>query len=416
VPGFGDKLRRERESRDVPLADVARRTRIGIQYLEALERGDFDGLPGRRGFGKLYIRLYAELFGFDPEPVISEYDRERRERDTPSDAGAHVEPERPRRVRFVPRARKSPTAESTTQPPTPVAEKPVPDATTSATPAAEPAGPPLDPPDAVTPASMEPVTEPSEPAVPCERDPAPETAPPEPSALTMEQTGPSVTGGSPSWKWRIAGGAVALVVLGIFGIALEMRTSRPVEPPAPELLAATGAMAPSAESRPERDDVKTAEDDAAPRGGSASAPAPQVKPTESPSREPSLSSAPPAGTANRSMDSQPLEVSEFELGTRVVDHRLVDVRREFEEGTVASFLTRVRGGAPGQTIYHAWIREGRLVQRIELQLGGSNWRTHSRKTLWGTGDWAVKAQDRNGRVLARVEFHCKSAGVPGSGR
>ena len=45
-----------------------------------------------------------------------------------------------------------------------------------------------------------------------------------------------------------------------------------------------------------------------------------------------------------------------------------------------------------------------MVQTIELELGGSHWRTHSRKTLWHTGHWSVEVQDAAGRVLARSEF------------
>jgi hypothetical protein len=44
------------------------------------------------------------------------------------------------------------------------------------------------------------------------------------------------------------------------------------------------------------------------------------------------------------------------------------------------------------------------MQSLDLELGGPHWRTHSRKTLWGRGNWVAEAQDLNGRVLAWATF------------
>ena len=64
------------------------------------------------------------------------------------------------------------------------------------------------------------------------------------------------------------------------------------------------------------------------------------------------------------------------------------------------------GGGPGDTIRHVWTREGKWMGSHELNIGGTHWRTQSRKTLWGTGKWAVEARDADGNVLARAEFTC----------
>ena len=77
---FGHKLRHERESRNTRIQEVSARTNIGLDYLEALENNDFDALPGPRGFGKLYIRAYAEMLGFDPRSLIEAFEEERRKR------------------------------------------------------------------------------------------------------------------------------------------------------------------------------------------------------------------------------------------------------------------------------------------------------------------------------------------------
>lgn len=55
----GDKLRVAREAAGLTLADVASRTRITLRHLEAIEKTDFDALPGRTyvtGFARAYAR------------------------------------------------------------------------------------------------------------------------------------------------------------------------------------------------------------------------------------------------------------------------------------------------------------------------------------------------------------------------
>ncbi|HZN54291.1 MAG TPA: helix-turn-helix domain-containing protein, partial [Candidatus Polarisedimenticolaceae bacterium] len=77
MPTFGDLLRHERESRGRTIEDIASTSGIQQGFLEALERNDFDVLPGR-AFGKLYLRAYAEILDFDPRPLIDAYDKEQK--------------------------------------------------------------------------------------------------------------------------------------------------------------------------------------------------------------------------------------------------------------------------------------------------------------------------------------------------
>ncbi|MEO8251847.1 MAG: helix-turn-helix domain-containing protein [Chloroflexota bacterium] len=69
---LGEVLRTAREARFIDLARVERDTKIRVQYLSALERGDYRDLPGSvytRGF----LRNYALYLGLDPEYLIDLY-------------------------------------------------------------------------------------------------------------------------------------------------------------------------------------------------------------------------------------------------------------------------------------------------------------------------------------------------------
>ncbi|HEX6957194.1 MAG TPA: RodZ domain-containing protein [Ferrovibrio sp.] len=73
--GVGHSLRVVRERRGVALADVSARLRIRRPYLEAIEAGRFDELPGAvyiTGF----LRQYAEFLGLDAEQVLKTYQDE----------------------------------------------------------------------------------------------------------------------------------------------------------------------------------------------------------------------------------------------------------------------------------------------------------------------------------------------------
>lgn len=69
---FSDELRKEREARGITLADIARKTRINIKYLEALEQGAFDVLP--QTYIRAFIRSYAEAIGISATQFLHSYD------------------------------------------------------------------------------------------------------------------------------------------------------------------------------------------------------------------------------------------------------------------------------------------------------------------------------------------------------
>jgi cytoskeleton protein RodZ len=71
----GALLRQTRVSFGQSLADVARDIRIRQSFLEAIEAGRFDTLPGQ-AYTVGFIRTYAEHLGLDPGEVVRRFKRE----------------------------------------------------------------------------------------------------------------------------------------------------------------------------------------------------------------------------------------------------------------------------------------------------------------------------------------------------
>ncbi len=69
---FGERLRRERESRNITLREMSDSTKISLHCLKLLEDGDFANLPGGL-YNKGYVRAYAQFIGLDPEPWLKAY-------------------------------------------------------------------------------------------------------------------------------------------------------------------------------------------------------------------------------------------------------------------------------------------------------------------------------------------------------
>jgi cytoskeleton protein RodZ len=65
----GERLRRAREARGIPLRQVSNVTRISMRALEAVERNDRTRLPGGI-FTRAFVRAYATEVGLDPEATV----------------------------------------------------------------------------------------------------------------------------------------------------------------------------------------------------------------------------------------------------------------------------------------------------------------------------------------------------------
>ena len=98
--------------------------------------------------------------------------------------------------------------------------------------------------------------------------------------------------------------------------------------------------------------------------------------------------------------------AEVAIGKSIDKNMPVDTASAFpaDVGAVVAW-TRVTGAEAGTKISHVWIH-GADTAKVELNIGGSPWRTYSRKTIGAdaTGDWKVEVQDSAGKVLASKSF------------
>lgn len=72
---LGEVLQKARETKGLSLDDIQDSTKIQRRYLEAIEKGDFDALPGQF-YARAFIKRYAEALGMNPEEILSLYSKE----------------------------------------------------------------------------------------------------------------------------------------------------------------------------------------------------------------------------------------------------------------------------------------------------------------------------------------------------
>jgi cytoskeletal protein RodZ len=405
---FGERLRQEREARSVDLHEIAESTKIGSRYLQALETNDFDVLPGTV-FAKGYVRAYAEYIGANAEALVDalviEMDSQGgQEGDS---AKAYLQTlestsgqERARGGSSESRgwARKpfiipvvvvaglavlalalywglsgsDSDVEATLADATRPAASPQAGSPNAKSPPAMPSG------DAGTRADGESVDDAGEPSISTATTSSASTSPIEPEAVVRRE--PTVAGNDDS-------GSTPSDALAAKAVA-DARDQPAGEP---------AARAPDA-----ADTTKAANDS---RGDLS---------TAEPAETPSSKEASRVAESGADVDAR-ISVPEFGVGTSVVNRKLTGESDRFNEGTRVTFWTRVVGGQSGERIRHVWLYKGAVMDSIELELGGSHWRTYSRKTLprGKLGPWAVELRDAAGRVRARQEFSCSATGSSG---
>ena len=244
-----------------------------------------------------------------------------------------------------------------------------------------------------------------------------DTAIAEEISRVLDRRSGSASSGRPAWLPAV-GVTLAIVALLVAGwlllrdsqpagerSMLDPRTPPPaqVEPPTQPAAQRDPLTIPPAVTTPEPTSVEVAR---------AEPTAIEPEPIEVAPPEPAAVE-PPAQVELPAIDTEPdlatIEIQQQGVGTGIRDRTLVGESDRFDEGTAVIYWTRVIGGASGDVIHHVWIHEGREMTRIELTLGGSHWRTHSRKTLWpgSAGSWTVEARDADGRVISSRSFDCR---------
>ncbi len=68
----GYTLRQERERQNLTIDDIEEGTSIRALYIEAIENGEYDKLPGTV-YTKGFIKNYAKFLGLDPDATVKEF-------------------------------------------------------------------------------------------------------------------------------------------------------------------------------------------------------------------------------------------------------------------------------------------------------------------------------------------------------
>ncbi|BAL82590.1 putative Xre family transcriptional regulator [Selenomonas ruminantium subsp. lactilytica TAM6421] len=69
---IGDMLRSERERQNLTIQDIAKGTSIRALYIEAIENGEYDKLPGKV-YAKGFIRNYANFLKMDADAIVHRF-------------------------------------------------------------------------------------------------------------------------------------------------------------------------------------------------------------------------------------------------------------------------------------------------------------------------------------------------------
>ena len=70
---FFEELKKQRISQDIELNEISNRTKINLEYLECIEKGDFDFLPYI--YVRLFLKAYCLEIGLDYNDSLKNLDK-----------------------------------------------------------------------------------------------------------------------------------------------------------------------------------------------------------------------------------------------------------------------------------------------------------------------------------------------------
>ena len=80
MPDLHKILKDTRIQQGIELEEIHNRTKININFLVALENGDYDILP--TPYIRLFLRAYGNEVGLDPEELIAQYEESQTDEET----------------------------------------------------------------------------------------------------------------------------------------------------------------------------------------------------------------------------------------------------------------------------------------------------------------------------------------------
>jgi cytoskeletal protein RodZ len=68
VKEFYENLKKKRKEKGISLEDIHQKSRLSLDYLNAIEAGQIEKLPV--GYERIYLKRYAKEVGLDEEEVL----------------------------------------------------------------------------------------------------------------------------------------------------------------------------------------------------------------------------------------------------------------------------------------------------------------------------------------------------------
>jgi len=101
MDNLGSELKKARESQGMTLEDVHHITKISLKFLESIEDGNFNVLPGV--YIRVFLKSFAKAVGISPDKILREYDTSIGKFEEEEEAPVQVK-EKPKAVKISPDA------------------------------------------------------------------------------------------------------------------------------------------------------------------------------------------------------------------------------------------------------------------------------------------------------------------------